>query len=113
MKRVLLAILLAVFGGVFLWTQGQTYVGGTDVLFEVTATDNVGVVRVNFFIDGVYYGMDIPDGDDLYDVTWDTTQFEDGPVILRAEAFDLAGNIGVSEPKTVTIDNNAPNVVIN
>lgn len=63
------------------------------VSLEVRAADDTAVRRVAFYANGNLVGEDT-DGADGYAVTWDTTEYPDGKVTLKAEAFDAAGNKG-------------------
>ena len=54
------------------------------------ADDNVGVVGVQFYVDGVAAGVE--DDSDPYALAWDTRTVTNGPHILTARARDAAGN---------------------
>ncbi len=72
------------------------------------ATDNTGVVGVQFLLNGNNVGAE-----DLaapYSVSWNTTSVTDGPYTLTARARDAAGNITVSSPVAVNVLNNPPDV---
>ncbi|MEI9808764.1 MAG: Ig-like domain-containing protein [Bacteroidota bacterium] len=72
------------------------------------ATDNTGVVGVQFLLDGVNLGSE-----DLvapYSVSWNTTTITDGSHTLTARARDAAGNLGTSVPVVVSVLNNPPDV---
>ena len=68
----------------------------------VTATDNVGVTEVRFFVDGNLVGTDTTSP---YAVDWDTTTVADGDHTVLAEAEDAAGNVGQSSELTLTVAN--------
>ena len=58
----------------------------------VDASDDVGVTRVDFFIDGVQRGTDTI-ADPLYEFTWDITSEITGiDHTIYVKAFDEAGN---------------------
>jgi hypothetical protein len=78
-------------------------VSGT-VQIAATASDNVGVVGVQFRIDGALYGA--MDGTAPYGIGWDTRTAVDGPHTITADAVDAMGNLG-SAAVQVTV-NNAP-----
>ena len=78
-------------------------VWGTQTL-SVDATDNVGVVRVVFTLDGV---MQTTFTDAPYTRPWDTRLVSDGRHTWDARAFDAAGNNTVASV-TVTVDNAPP-----
>jgi subtilisin family serine protease len=76
---------------------------------SVSATDNVGVTRVDLYIDGSLAGsLTAPP----YQWTWNTAQASDGSHIISAKAYDGAGNMGVAEAVSVTVDNTAPSAAI-
>jgi hypothetical protein len=83
-------------------SDGAT-VHGT-VSLTATASDNVGVVGVQFF------GNRAPLGDEVttapYSILVDSTQSPDGSYALTAVARDAAGNSKTSAPVTVTVANN-------
>jgi hypothetical protein len=70
-----------------------------------SASDNVGVVGVQFFRDGIALGAE--DTAAPYSVSWNTTTVSDGSHTLTAVARDAAGNSRTSATVTVTV-NNAP-----
>ena len=69
---------------------------------SVTASDNVGVTEVRFFVDDNLVGSDTSAP---YSVDWDTAAETEGDHVLRAEAEDAAGNVGQSAELTVTVQN--------
>ena len=74
-------------------------------LFNVaaTASDNVGVVGVQFLLDGVALGAE--DTTSPYGVSWDTTTVANGSHTLLARARDTSNNTADSLPVTVTVSN--------
>lgn len=82
--------------------NGST-VAGSPVAVSADASDNVGVVGVQFELDGADLG-----GEDLsapYGVLWNTLLTGNGTHTLTAVARDAAGNSTTSLPITVTVDN--------
>ncbi|EAU64167.1 Ig-like domain-containing protein [Stigmatella aurantiaca] len=81
------------------------------VTFTASASDNVGVVRVAFFIDGVQAGSD---STAPYSLSYNTRLKANGVRLLQAKAYDAMGNEGESEPVSVTFDNDLtpPTVVL-
>jgi len=81
------------------------------VTIKATANDNVGVVKVEFYIDGQKKGEDTSSP---YEYSWNTDTFNfNSQHTIQAKAYDNAGNVGESPIITVTIgDSNAPEVVI-
>lgn len=89
-------------------SSGAWLRGGTSV--SAAASDNVGVTRVEFHLSGngvadtviatgtadPHYGWYAP---------WDTTTVANGAYVLRAVAFDAAGNRGTSDAITVNVAN--------
>ena len=61
-------------------------VAGT-VQVQATATDNVGVLGVQYKLDGVALGSEVATAP--YTLAWDTTMVADGPHTLTAEARDV------------------------
>ena len=56
---------------------------------DVSATDNVGVVQVDLYVDGVFLATDTSSP---YSFAWDTTPASNGAHTLQAVATDAAGN---------------------
>jgi hypothetical protein len=81
-------------------------VSGAAVTVSATASDTVGVVGVQFKLDGANLGAE--DTTALYSVSWNTTTVGDGPHTLTAVARDAAGNTTTSAPVTVTVANGGP-----
>ena len=85
-------------------TTGATLSGST-VNLAVTSTDDIGVVGVQFKLDGVNIGAEehqLP-----YAIVWDSTTVSDGAHVLTALARDAAGNTTTSASVNVTVDNTA------
>ncbi|HEY7615298.1 MAG TPA: Ig-like domain-containing protein, partial [Terriglobales bacterium] len=70
------------------------------VTLAATATDNVGVVKVEFYSDGVLIGVDTSAP---YAYKWNTRKVAMGTHSLQAKAYDAAGKVGVSVPVSVTV----------
>lgn len=75
------------------------------VTVEALASDDQGVSRVDFFLDGALLATDTTSP---YRLTWNTTASVDGPHTLTAKAFDATGKVGVSPAVGVTVDNSVP-----
>ncbi|WP_257449824.1 Ig-like domain-containing protein [Archangium lipolyticum] len=90
-------------------SNGATLTG--TVTLSATASDNFGVVAVDFHAGQTLIGTD---GTEPYGVQWDTRSVANGGHTLTARARDLAGNVTASQPVTVTTDNDltAPVVAI-
>ena len=74
-----------------------TTVSGT-ISVWVTASDNVGVKRVEFYVDGA---LTASSTNSPFTTKWNTRRVTHGAHILQAKAYDAAGNIGASPPLTV------------
>jgi hypothetical protein len=89
--------------------NGATVTGTVSV--TASASDNVGVVGVQFLLNGVNLGAE--DTSSPYAVSWDTTSVSAGSHALTARARDAAGNTTTSSTITVTIpDATAPTVSV-
>ena len=73
---------------------------------SATASDNVGVAGVQFWLDGANLGAE--DTTAPYGVAWDTTSASNGSHSLTTTARDAAGNTATSTAVLVTVDNSAP-----
>jgi hypothetical protein len=82
-----------------------TIVAGT-ISVTASASDNVGVVGVQFLLDGVNAGTEVTAAP--YSVSWDTTSASNGSHSLTAVARDAAGNRATSAPVAVAVSNGAP-----
>jgi len=76
-------------------------VSGT-ITVTATASDNVGVTRVEFFLDGVLQATDTASP---YSWSWNTTTATNGTHSLTSRAYDAAGNVGTSAAVSVTVSN--------
>ncbi|MBU6414831.1 hypothetical protein KGQ34_01115 [Patescibacteria group bacterium] len=84
-------------------------ISGT-VNVATNAADNVGVTRVEFYVDGQ---LIITDAVSPYFYNWDTSKIANGSHILFAKAYDAAGNVGISSAVIINVNNNnySPQVV--
>ena len=87
----------------------QGRVVGGNVLLEATASDTVGVARVEFHADGTLIGTD---STAPYATFWNTSGAGEGAHPLTVKAFDGAGNVRSSDGVWVTVDNTAPATAI-
>ncbi|MGQ0801424.1 MAG: extracellular catalytic domain type 1 short-chain-length polyhydroxyalkanoate depolymerase [Pseudomarimonas sp.] len=67
---------------------------------SAAASDNVGVDRVEFLLDGALLGSD---DSTPYAISWNSANSVNGAHTLQARAIDLAGNVGSSAAVTVTV----------
>ena len=80
--------------------QGASVSGS--ITLTATASDNVGVTAVRFFVDGAPLGAD--DTTAPYSVSWDTRTAANGNHTIMSRAFDAAGN-SASSSIAVTVSN--------
>lgn len=80
-------------------SNGQTLAGTVNV--AVNGTDNVGVTRVELWIDGVLHAQSASSGAVF---AWDTTGVQDGGHVLEARAYD-AMNLSASTTIQVNVAN--------
>jgi hypothetical protein len=81
-------------------------VSGPAISVSASASDNVGVVGVQFILDGASLGAE--DTSAPYVITWNSTLASNGAHTVTAVARDAAGNIRTSSAVNVTVDNAAP-----
>jgi len=72
------------------------------VTLTLTASDNIGVTEVRFFVDGQLLGTVAAPP---YSIDWDTSTATEGDHVLSAEATDAAGNVAQSAGVSVTVRN--------
>ncbi|PYS12164.1 MAG: hypothetical protein DMG15_15320 [Acidobacteria bacterium] len=84
--------------------NGATVVG--TITLTVTASDNVGVGGVQYYLDNVPLGAEQTVSP--YSMSWNTTTTTDGAHTLQAVARDTTGNTGQSGVITVQISNGVP-----
>jgi len=77
---------------------GSTLSGTATI--NVSATDNVGVTSVEFYINGALAGTNATGS-----FSWNTASFADGSYTLQARAYDAARNIGTSAALGVSVKN--------
>lgn len=72
------------------------------VTIAATASDNLGVAKVEFFVNGTLVGTDTTAP---YSVVWNAGTFSDGSYVLSARATDVGGNLRTSASRTVEVSN--------
>jgi Zn-dependent metalloprotease len=82
-------------------SASETGTSGT-ISFSATATDNVGVSKVEFYVDGALKGTDTTSP---YSLSFDSTTLANGSHSLVAKAYDAAGNVGTSTTVSFTVSN--------
>ncbi|MFZ5814790.1 MAG: S8 family serine peptidase [Bacillota bacterium] len=83
-------------------TAGATLSGPVSITAD--ATDNTGIAKVLFYVDGVEVGSAATAP---YSITWDSTRVKDGDHTIVANAYDAAGNVGISSGVAVKVSNSA------
>ena len=83
--------------------QGLASPVSGNVILTADATDNDTVAFVQFYIDAIPVG--VPVSVAPYTTTIDTTSLTNGTHILTAEAFDTAGNRGMSTSISFSVEN--------
>ena len=78
-------------------------VSGT-VTVTASATDNVGVTRIELYVDGAL-ATSAASGSITY--SWNTTLIANGSHTLVSKAYDSAGNVGTSGTVTVNVSNSS------
>lgn len=86
---------------------GSATVSGVATV-NVSASDNVGVTRVELRANGVNIATDTVAP---YGFSWDTTKQANGSATLVAYTFDAAGNSSASPAVTVNVANNSPTML--
>ncbi len=89
--------------------SGSTVVGTTTL--QATASDNVGVTQVEFYLDNVRLGTDAASP---YAFGWNSGAATAGAHQLKAKAYDACGNVAATAqvPVTVVLDTGLPTVSI-
>ncbi|RYZ40897.1 MAG: PHB depolymerase family esterase [Myxococcaceae bacterium] len=82
--------------------SGGATLTGT-VTLTANATDDRGVTRVDFLVDGAVVGQGTVRQGGVFDFNWNTTSSAAGTHTLQARAYDAAGNSGASSTVTVTV----------
>lgn len=81
-------------------SNGATVSGTVDI--TATATDDVDVAKVEFYIDGMLLEADTTEP---HGVTWQTSTLPNGTHRIMAKAYDAAGNVGTDDDTEVTVSN--------
>jgi subtilisin family serine protease len=88
---------------------GGAIVRDSNVVIAADASDNVGVQRVEFLVNGSLVNTD---STAPYSTIWNSTSIRDGLATVTARAFDAAGNQTTSASRTVIVDNTFPQTTI-
>lgn len=79
-----------------------------NAVVEVAASDDVGVLKVDLYLDGAFF---VSDTVSPYSCYLDTTILANGPHTLRAVASDAANNSASSAPIRLTVANTPPDTI--
>ncbi len=90
-------------------SSGAT-VSGSSVTVSANASDNVGVVGVQFKLDGSNLGTE--DTSSPYGISWDANTAANGSHALTAVARDAAGNNQTSASVNITVSNLVPDLTV-
>ncbi|MDQ3529949.1 MAG: phytase [Actinomycetota bacterium] len=82
-------------------TSGASYTSDATVAVTASASDNVGVRKVEFFFDGVLRGTE---DTSPFSYTWMVTSADNGSHTWTARAYDSAGNTTTSAPISVSVN---------
>jgi hypothetical protein len=85
--------------------DGDTLMGATTI--RARATDNRGITRVEFFINGASIGTDATPAGDVFECAWLGVMRPGAPYELTCTAIDAAGNRSTSPLVTVHISSSA------
>jgi hypothetical protein len=72
------------------------------ITLSASASDNVGVTKVEFYVDGALKGTDTTAA---YSMTLDSTLLANGSHTLTAKAYDAAGNVATSSAVAFSVSN--------
>lgn len=79
------------------------------VPINVNASDNVGVVKVEFYVNGV---LKVAETASPYTYSWDTSLLQPGSYTLMAKAYDAAGNASQSSRTVNVVNDTIPPMVV-
>ncbi len=82
-------------------------VSGTATV-TATASDNVGVTKVEFYVNGA---LNATDTTAPYNYAWNTKNVANGNYTLTAKAYDAAGNVGQSGNVVINVNNPVPDII--
>jgi chitodextrinase len=85
--------------------NNTTYTTAQTVTITASASDNVGVTKVEFYDNNSLKGTDITSP---YNYSWSITSSDNGTHSWTAKAYDAAGNIGISSNVNLIVNINNP-----
>jgi len=74
------------------------------VSIQASTSDDKGIAKVEFYINGTKVGEDTDNTDSTYEYSWDTKTVDDGEKELKVIAYDTIGQF-FSDTITVTVEN--------
>jgi hypothetical protein len=83
-------------------------VSGTNVTISANASDSVGIVGVQFLLNGNNLGSE--DTSAPFTVSWNTTIVSNGTYAITVRARNIVGNSTISVPRTVIVSNTNSNI---
>lgn len=83
---------------IYITSPSQDSTVSNSVTVTESTTDNVGVVRVELYVDGAIYGSTTTAP---FSIKWNTSKAPQGLHTLQSRAYDATGNAGVSPLVTV------------
>ncbi len=93
-------------------TTSGSWVSGSQVLLDASASDPAGVTKVEFALTGGSLNHTVVATSTVtqygWIANWNSTTVPDGTYTLQSEAFDGAGNEGSSPGVTVIVENTPP-----
>jgi large repetitive protein len=87
-------------------TGGVTVSGS--ITLSATATDNVGVTKVEFYAGSTLLGTGTNSSGTTWQFSWNTSTVPNGSYSLTAKAYDAANYSGVSSARSFTVRNTTP-----
>lgn len=78
------------------------------IQLSANASDNVGIRKVHYFVDGKWIGASTTSP---YAVEFDTKTISDGNHTITTEVYDISRNLGTSTPVTITVRNSTTSYV--
>jgi hypothetical protein len=80
------------------------------ITLSAPAVDNIGVTKVEFYIDGALKGTSLTAP---YSLALNSTQLANGQHSLVTKAYDAAGNVGASAPLSFSVNNSSVQLILN
>ena len=101
-------VLESVLPAVSLFDPPDNAAVSNTVLVQAIASDNVSVVKVEFYVNGILTSSATSEP---YRYYWNTQELTSGPYNITAKAFDAAGNAGISTVSLTVVNDVTPPIV--